>query len=92
MRRGPLEYVPPVELDVVTKRKAIPLDDNEGIYVRDVKNGKVRAVCGSTYMLTQDEEMWAKELPPGVEELLSEGKTQWLTAVTRVSSVPRTLS
>ena len=25
-------------------------------------------------MLTQDEELWAKELPPAVEELLSQGK------------------
>ena len=74
MIRGPLEYIPPVEVEVVTKRKAIPLDANEGIYVRDVKSGKVRAICGSTYMLTQDEELWAKELPPGVEELLAEGK------------------
>ena len=41
MIRGPLEYVPPVEVDVVTKRKAIPLDENEGIYVRDIKTGKV---------------------------------------------------
>ena len=74
MIRGPLEYIPPVKVEVVTKRKAIPLDANEGIYVRDVKSGKVRAICGSTYMLTQDEELWAKELPPGVEELLAEGK------------------
>lgn len=74
MIRGPLEYVPPVEVDVATKRKAIPLDENEGIYVRDIKTGKVRAVCGATYMLTQDEEQWAKELPPGVEELLSDAK------------------
>ena len=42
MIRGPLEYVPPVEVEVVTKRKAIPLDENEGIYVRDIKTGKVR--------------------------------------------------
>ncbi|XP_019850101.1 PREDICTED: major vault protein-like [Amphimedon queenslandica] len=74
MIRGPLEYVPPVEVEVVTKRVAIPLDENEGIYVRDIKTGRVRAICGATYMLTQDEELWAKELPPGVEELLSEGK------------------
>ena len=74
MIRGPLEYIPPVEVEVVTKRKAILLDANEGIYVRDVKSGKVRGICGSTYMLTQDEELWAKELPPGVEELLAEGK------------------
>ena len=74
MIRGPLEYVPSVKVEVVTKRKAIPLDENEGIYVRDIKTGKVRAICGNTYMLSQDEELWAKELPPGVEELLSQGK------------------
>ena len=39
MIRGPIEYVPAVEIDVVTKRTAIPLDENEGIYVRDVKSG-----------------------------------------------------
>ncbi|PNJ33459.1 MVP isoform 4 [Pongo abelii] len=54
--------------------KAIPLDENEGIYVQDVKTGKVRAVIGSTYMLTQDEVLWEKELPPGVEELLNKGQ------------------
>lgn len=42
MIRGPKEYVPPVEVEVVTKRSAIPLDENEGIYVRDTKTGKVR--------------------------------------------------
>jgi major vault protein len=41
MIRGPKEYVPPVEVEVVMKRQAIPLDENEGIYVRDVKTGKV---------------------------------------------------
>lgn len=41
MIRGPTEYVPPVEVEVVMKRQAIPLDENEGIYVRDVKTGKV---------------------------------------------------
>ena len=47
MIRGPLEYVPPVEVEVVTKRKAIPLDENEGIYVRDIKTGRVRSHRGS---------------------------------------------
>ncbi|XP_004479408.1 major vault protein [Dasypus novemcinctus] len=72
--RGPLEYVPPAMVEVVEERQAIPLDENEGIYVRDVKTGKVRAVIGSTYMLTQDEVLWEKELPPGVEELLNKGQ------------------
>jgi len=71
MIRGPVEYVPPVEVEVVTKRTAIPLDENEGIYVRNVKTGKVREVTGETYMLNQDEELWEKELPPAVESLLA---------------------
>jgi len=70
MIRGPAEYVPPVQVEVVTKRKAIPLDENEGIYVRNIKTGKVRAIAGETYMLNQEEELWAKELLPGVETLL----------------------
>ncbi|XP_077940390.1 major vault protein [Gasterosteus aculeatus] len=71
MLRGPLEYVPPAAVEVVLRRQAIPLDENEGIYVRDIKTGKVRAVIGHTYMLTQDEELWPKELPPNVEALLA---------------------
>uniref|UniRef100_A0A7N8XPT1 Major vault protein n=1 Tax=Mastacembelus armatus TaxID=205130 RepID=A0A7N8XPT1_9TELE len=71
MLRGPLEYVPPATVEVMLRRQAIPLDENEGIYVRDIKTGKVRAVIGHTYMLTQDEELWEKELPPNVEALLS---------------------
>lgn len=59
-------------VQVVTKRAAIPLDDNEGIYVRDIKSGQVRAVQGETYLLTQDEELWAKELPAGVEALITQ--------------------
>ena len=41
MIRGPKEYVPPVEVEVMMKRQAIPMDENEGIYVRDIKSGKV---------------------------------------------------
>lgn len=74
MIRGPLEYVPSVEVEVVTKRTAIPLDENEGIYIRDVKTGRVRAITGETYMVSQDEELWEKELPPTVETLLAAEK------------------
>lgn len=41
MLRGPIEYVPPINVEVVLKQHAIPLDENEGIYVRDMKTGKV---------------------------------------------------
>ncbi|XP_012867148.1 PREDICTED: major vault protein [Dipodomys ordii] len=93
--RGPLEYVPSAKVEVVEERQAIPLDENEGIYVQDVKTGKVRAVIGSTYMLTQDEVLWEKELPPGVEELLNKGydpladRGQMDSAKARQPSAPR---
>jgi len=31
MISGPTDYVPPVQVEIVEKRKAIPLDENEGI-------------------------------------------------------------
>ena len=50
MIRGPQEYVPSVEVEVVNKQKAIPLDENEGIYVRDIKTGKVHALHAFFYI------------------------------------------
>ncbi|XP_043230410.1 major vault protein-like isoform X6 [Amphibalanus amphitrite] len=70
MVTGPVEFVPPIEVEVVVQQTAIPLDRTEGIYVRNNRTGEVRAVCGQTYMLTQDEELWEKELPASVVELL----------------------
>jgi major vault protein len=67
---GPCDYVPSVQVEIVEKRQAIPLDENEGIYVRDLKTGRVRAVHGESYMLKPNEELWAKPLPPSVEELI----------------------
>lgn len=46
MLRGPIEYVPLAAVEVVLRRQAIPLDENEGIYVRDIKTGKVGVGVG----------------------------------------------
>jgi len=70
MLYGPLDFVPAVEIEIVETRKAIPLDVNEGVYVRDIKSGKVRAVTGESYMLKPNEELWKKDLPKTVEDLL----------------------
>ncbi|CAK4073717.1 unnamed protein product [Aphanomyces euteiches] len=69
---GPCEYIPPIAVNVLEIRRAIPLDKNEGIYVRDTKTGKVRAVTGSTYMLQPTEELWSKPLSEEIEELLQQ--------------------
>jgi major vault protein len=68
---GPTEYIPPIQVEVIKKRKAIPLDKNEGIYVRDTLKGTVSLITGCTYSLKPHEELWKKELPPEVEKLLS---------------------
>merc|ERR1712159_728878 len=67
---GPIEYIPEISVNVLEMRKAIPLDANEGVYVRDLTSGQVRAVVGETYMLKANEELWEKELPAEVEQLL----------------------
>jgi len=70
---GPCDYVPPVEIDVenMERRQKIPLDENEGIYVRNKRTGKVYTVSGQTYMLQSHEELWNKTLPEDVENLLA---------------------
>mmetsp|Transcript_52982 Transcript_52982/g.110505 ORF Transcript_52982/g.110505 Transcript_52982/m.110505 type:complete len:685 (-) Transcript_52982:1188-3242(-) len=68
---GPCEYVPPVEVEVVKRYRAIPLDETEGIYVRNIKTGAVEMVIGRTYLLGPDEELWEKQLSPEVEDLLA---------------------
>lgn len=72
---GPCDYVPSVEVEIVERRRSIPLDENEGIYVRDIKTGQVRAVTGQTYLLKPNEELWKKDLPKIVEELLAKEKS-----------------
>lgn len=67
---GPFRYIPPVEVFIIQKRKSIPLDINEGIYVRDNREGSIRSICGKTYMLQEHEELWSMPLDETVEELL----------------------
>jgi major vault protein len=75
MIRGPCRFVPAIEVEVVERRSVIPLDENEGIYVRDTKTGTVRSVIGKSYLLQSNEELWAKELTQIEEEILAGGST-----------------
>jgi len=67
---GPCDYIPPIEVEIIQKRTSIALDQNEGIYVRNISTGKVRMVIGETYKLEPNEELWQKELPSTIEALL----------------------
>eukprot|EP00095_Tigriopus_kingsejongensis_P002569 snap_masked-scaffold274_size229011-processed-gene-1.5 protein:Tk02569 transcript:snap_masked-scaffold274_size229011-processed-gene-1.5-mRNA-1 annotation:"major vault" len=74
MLKGPMEYIPPVEVEVLATREAIPLHQNDGIYVRNTKTGAVRSVIGHTYMLEEDEELWPKRLSAMVRTLLNRNR------------------
>lgn len=76
MVKGPRRYVLPVECTLLEKRTSIPLDTNEGIYVRDTSNGTVRSVTGKTYLLQAHEELWEMTLDPVVEGLLGFGNSR----------------
>jgi len=58
----------------------IPLDENEGVYVRDMSTGKIRAVIGQSYMLKPNEELWAKPMNADVEALLQREASRDKTA------------
>jgi len=69
--KGPCEFIKPLEIVILQQRKAIPLDENEGIYVRDRNTGEIKTVSGQTYLLKEHEELWEKDLSDDVEQLLA---------------------
>ena len=74
MIQGPCEYIPPIEVDVLKTIKSFPLNENEGVYVKDKQTGEVHMVKGpQTYMLASHEELWEKQLTSETEELLMVG-------------------
>ena len=84
MVHGPSRYVPEVTVELIEKRVSIAMDKNEGIYVRDIRNGSIRSVKGETYMLKAHEELWEMPLDNMVEQLLgykegNRNKTQLVT-------------
>eukprot|EP01022_Parablepharisma_sp_SALTPOND_P019222 TRINITY_DN324_c0_g1_i2.p2 TRINITY_DN324_c0_g1~~TRINITY_DN324_c0_g1_i2.p2 ORF type:complete len:830 (+),score=104.58 TRINITY_DN324_c0_g1_i2:3705-6194(+) len=70
MVKGPRSYIPLVEIEVIEKRHAIPMDTIEGIYVRDTRSGTIRAQCGKTYMLNENEELAHKTCTDVINSLL----------------------
>ena len=72
MVQGPCEYIPPVTVSIIEARCAIPMHEFEGVYIRDLKTGEVRAQMGPcAYLLEPTEELWEKTLPSTVENLLA---------------------
>jgi len=76
---GPRNYIPDIQVEILELRKSIPLDNNEGIYVRDIHTGEVRMETGRTYLLKAHEEFWEKYLTDDVEILLQSESGLWDT-------------
>lgn len=72
MVQGPLDLIPSNSLKIIEKRNAIPLSENEGVYVRNLKTGEVNLVRGpTTFLLGEREAFWEKIMSPAVEKLLN---------------------
>lgn len=72
MLRGPLQFIPPIDVEILERRKAIPLSLNEGVYVRNLNSGEVDLVEGpTTFMLGEHEVLWQKIMEPEIEKLLN---------------------
>ena len=69
---GPCDFVPSVKVEIIERRKTIPLDENEGVYVRDTITGEIKAEIGKSYMLKPQEVLFSLELPPVVETLVTQ--------------------
>jgi len=70
MVQGPRIYIPPTQVEIVEYRTRVPLDKNEGVYVRDTQTGIVRCEYGQSYLLKAQEEFWLKELTETEEQLI----------------------
>jgi len=70
MIQGPKKFIPLIDMKIKGKEKRvkIPLDKNEGIYIRNKDTGKLFKHMGSSYFLSPNEELWNKELPANIEE------------------------
>lgn len=72
MIRGPCNFIPTINIEILEKRVALPLGDNEGVYVRNKSNGEVRLEKGKqTFILKPHEELWEKELNQDLETLIA---------------------
>lgn len=69
---GPCDFIPSVKIDIIERRKTIPLDENEGVYIRDTITGEIKAEIGKSYMLKPQEVLYSLELPPIVDELVNQ--------------------
>ncbi|KAG5479342.1 hypothetical protein LSCM1_04599 [Leishmania martiniquensis] len=69
---GPRQYIPPVYARVVERRHVININENCGVYVRNLHTGRVRSVFGEPFMLSADEQLWERPIGAFVRRLLSE--------------------
>ncbi len=67
---GPCLFAPSVDSEVVEERRAIIIEENQGIYVRDLEKGEVKIVKNKTYMLKAHEVLVEKLFDERLERIL----------------------
>ncbi|KPI85333.1 major vault protein-like protein [Leptomonas seymouri] len=69
---GPRQYIPSIYAKVLERRHIIELEENGGVYVRNTSSGQVRSVFGRPFMLSADEELWARPISAYLRRLLAQ--------------------
>ncbi len=70
--RGPQTYVPNDKVKILQEIQAISLGQGEGLYVRDLRTGRVQLIEGPCqFMLDAWQELHEKRLSPEAEAILS---------------------
>lgn len=70
--RGPVIFTPNENVEVIKPLNVISLDQEEGIYIKDLKTGKIQLIKGPTqFMLDAHQEFYEKKLTPMAEKILS---------------------
>lgn len=67
---GPRSYIPELPVRVLERRRIIIFRKGEGVYVRHRRSGEVRRVHDRPFMLSEDEELWAKPTSAYIRRLL----------------------
>lgn len=88
--RGPRTYVPSEKVAILKEITAMSLGQGEGLYVRDLKSGKVSLVQGPCqFMPEAHQELHEKRLSPDAEAILGLAPAPALQAVDGKPPPPR---
>jgi major vault protein len=83
--KGPRRFVPHKDIEIVSRRKSLPLSENQGVYIQNNDTGVVRLERGpADIFLEHNESFWNKKLTREEEQALGLAKQSQVDDTSRV--------